>query len=381
MGDDGAGRDLAGAGAEDAVEPDQDVAVVRAAVVDTHHGVTSESGARVVAVDHRVLRAGIAARSLLERGAGERVLPGRLCGFRERDTRIDVARCHLQHPVAAENRKSGLVARCRDIRAGDLCDAADEPLSVLSGRDVAAVNQDVAVRLQRPPDRRQSAVVLVKRRVAQRVGAEMEPSRLAMRDDVDRRDVASPLERRRNLGEPALSAAQQYNLEVGIYPGDQRIEIVDVAIDEYDCRASGPRLGYGAVCAAGKEVGKACRAIVQGKVAAGPKAVRRRRGDGRRCGDLREIRLCLVRCVGVAVRPFDGRGHRFDRGLGSRAVEGDPGLERAICDRAAQPAGVRCRCTVVRRGRAGRCLHFSHGRRVTSIREMHFPARPIHWTS
>ncbi len=63
-------RDLPGPGAEDVVEADKPLQVLRAVLVDPDLGVAAAAGTRVDTVEPGIRRAGVAAGPLLERQGG-----------------------------------------------------------------------------------------------------------------------------------------------------------------------------------------------------------------------------------------------------------------------------------------------------------------------
>ena len=72
----------------------------------------------------------------------------RLAALADRDARVDVAELVFETPVAAERRGAGVVVAGRDVGVGQPRQRADERAAVGAGRQVAAVDQDVAVRAE-----------------------------------------------------------------------------------------------------------------------------------------------------------------------------------------------------------------------------------------
>ncbi len=65
----------------------------------------------------------------------------------------DFPTCHLQHPIPANSSSACHIVRCGNIGSRQLSQRGNEFLPLSSGADIAAIQQQIAIIGQRPPNR------------------------------------------------------------------------------------------------------------------------------------------------------------------------------------------------------------------------------------
>ena len=105
---------------------------------------------------------------------------------RERRNGTDVANRDVEQPVASSQPTADRMRSPRDARPGQIRKRLQKSLPSPAASGIAAINQDVAVRTERRPDRRQRTSVGIEICSIQRIAAELDFARAAVSNDVNR---------------------------------------------------------------------------------------------------------------------------------------------------------------------------------------------------
>ena len=113
----------------------------------------------------------------------------------------DRPRGRLQHPVAADRGVARDVDRSGHVGASEAGEDIDKCCACWTGRDIAAVEQNIGVSRERSRPRHDFPGAGLERRRIDSLVAEHQSTGKAVRDDLDRRQIAAAGERRRDLGD------------------------------------------------------------------------------------------------------------------------------------------------------------------------------------
>ncbi len=161
-----------------------------------------------------------------------------LLGLADGKRGVNFARLEFQQPVAALGGTPGAIFRCGDIGQGEVAELADQAFSRFCLRQVAAINQNVAMLVER-----QAPVGNCQAVFRQGSGVEMRIPKLyiavaAMGNNMDRIQVVPLLQRFGNLVDTATLVVQQdhFDMAAGIRILlniiDQRLVILDFGINK-----------------------------------------------------------------------------------------------------------------------------------------------------
>ncbi|EXI82860.1 MAG: hypothetical protein AW10_00310 [Candidatus Accumulibacter appositus] len=153
----------------------------------------------------------------LEAGQGERA-------------RLDRAGVRFQQPVATQHGTAGGVGRRRDIGLGQGGQGIDERTVV--GRQVAAVEEDVAVGRQRGADPGQHRALPLQRVVVHQTLPEDDPFAHPVAQDVDRAEVLLAVHRGGDLRQPVRLLVEHQHGRLAIQPLADVEILRDATIDD-----------------------------------------------------------------------------------------------------------------------------------------------------
>ncbi len=130
------------------------------------------------------------------------------------DRRLDRAAAQFEIPVAALRRAARGVHAGRYVGASQRRKARDESLAIGAGADVAAEQQYVGVGIERGAPGRQVGGARPQRRIIDQRVAQLQPPRVAVRDDVDRIQIALAGKHRVDLRQAVGIAAQLHDFDI-----------------------------------------------------------------------------------------------------------------------------------------------------------------------
>ena len=122
----------------------------------------------------------------------------------------------------------------RNISAGGTRECLHKGGAALVGTGVAAPQPHIAVAAQGAADGGQVGLVFVHGFQRQGTGAKTHFTRAAVGHDVDGLHVFAAQQGARHLRHGVLGVGQQHRLHVRAQPGDEGVDVADVAIDKDD---------------------------------------------------------------------------------------------------------------------------------------------------
>ena len=184
---------------EDQVGRDlREVERIHAARVGFVHGVQAEavvedigivagpSLQRIVA-GHALNRVGAGAcQSVGARRSSDRAIQQKPVGVEIEGLGLDQADAEFERPVAADRRTAGGIGRSCDIGTGDGSELLDKLCARVTGGNIAAIQQDVAARCQRPGPGTEFGALRVEQRLVHHAGAQAQGAAGAVCQDMDR---------------------------------------------------------------------------------------------------------------------------------------------------------------------------------------------------
>ena len=175
---------------------------------------------------------------------------------------VNLAGSLFQLPVAAQSRGAGGVGGGGDRCASEFADAIDEMIAFFTLRDLTAVQQDVAMRLQRAAPFLQGGLVVKKVVIAQRGRTQRQFTGRPVGDDLDAVKMAVMLQSGSDLLHAVGIALQPDDVNVGGDAGLQFLRILHTGINEhYRGRVAGGAgmPNYGIAVASGYGIRGRCR--------------------------------------------------------------------------------------------------------------------------
>ena len=153
--------------------------------------------------------------------------------FRNQRGRLDPAGTTFQIPVPAQDHVPGTVDGCGNVRPGSQREGIDEGLPFGTVADIAAIDQDVAIRRHLGSDQRQAFRQFAGHGVGQEPGrAQEEGVGRPVADEVDCFDIGLAGERREHLIDAVLRLVDDDD-DALIGPfGGQRLIVIQAAVDE-----------------------------------------------------------------------------------------------------------------------------------------------------
>ena len=176
----------------------------------------------------------------VERSGGQQPCPAECRGPGRRQLGLDRAGRELERPVAAKVGRAGEIVARGDVGAGEVRELADEALAADRVRDVAAVQEQVAVGGERARPPGDCLRALVERRGVERGRAELDRAVAPVREDVHRGEPGARGERFADLRDPVAVRVEHDHVDRAVGAGranevgDERVAIGDRAVDEHE---------------------------------------------------------------------------------------------------------------------------------------------------